>query len=169
MAANAIDQRAFRAALAHFPTGVAVVTAATPDGPVGMTLQSFMSLSLDPALIMLAVDRKSTTWPRIKKVGRLAINVLAEDQEDIAMQFACSGGDKFAGVDLASLPADPCPLIRGALTWFDCSIAETHAGGDHTITICDVNNFQIGTTECQPLVFFRSQFPKLASPAAQAV
>jgi 3-hydroxy-9,10-secoandrosta-1,3,5(10)-triene-9,17-dione monooxygenase reductase component len=170
---STIDQRKFRDVVAHFPTGVAVVTSATAGGPAGMTLQSFMSLSLDPALVLLAVDRSSTTWPRVADEGRLLINVLAEDQSELARQFARSGTEKFAGVDLVESSRTDHPLLRGSVAWFDCTIEDQHPGGDHVIAVCRINDFD--TTLDQdaahpaPLVFFRSQFPTIVSPSALTV
>jgi 3-hydroxy-9,10-secoandrosta-1,3,5(10)-triene-9,17-dione monooxygenase reductase component len=160
-----IDQRVFRDALGHFPTGVTVVTASTPTGPVGMTLQSFMSLSLDPPLVLLAVDRKSTTWPRVAENEKLVINILAEHQGEIARQFARSGTDKFAGVGLQRSVSTQHPVLEDAVAWFDCEIVETHEGGDHVIAVCLVTDFAVPGPEvdlADPLIFHRSRFPTLA-------
>lgn len=160
-----IDQRVFRDALGHFPTGVTVVTASTPTGPVGMTLQSFMSLSLDPPLVLLAADRKSTTWPRVAENEKLVINILAEHQGEIARQFARSGTDKFAGVGLQRSVSTQHPVLEDAVAWFDCEIVETHEGGDHVIAVCLVTDFAVPGPEADltdPLIFHRSRFPTLA-------
>lgn len=166
---NKFDQNAYRSALGHFPTGVAIVTASTPDGHVGMTLQAFMSLSLDPALILLAVDRVSTTWPKVATSGTLAVNVLSEHQSGLAKQFARSGTDKFAGVELLERETAGAPLIAEALVWFDCTIVDTHPGGDHTIAVCAIDDFRAPDAtdaglDPKPLLFYRSGFPKLARP-----
>src|ERR1700682_6631016 len=91
-------QRHFRAVLSQFATGVAVVTAINNGSPVGLTIQSFCSLSLDPPLILLCPAITSTSWPKIAEVGQLCVNLLAEGQEEIARQFARSGGDKYVGI-----------------------------------------------------------------------
>src|SRR5258708_40262319 len=88
----------FRTVLGHFATGVAVVTAMEGDEPVGLTIQSLTSLSIDPPLILICPALSSTSWPRIAPVGRLCVNLLAEGQESLARQFARSGADKYAGV-----------------------------------------------------------------------
>lgn len=169
MDTKSIDQRQFRDVLGHFPTGVTVVTASTTEGPVGMTLQSFMSLSLDPPLVLLAADRGSTTWPKVADEGRLAINVLAEHQSELARQFARSGTDKFAGVELEDTTRSTHPLLKGALAWFDCEIVDIHEGGDHLIAICAITDFAVvgeADSRMNPLVFFRSGFPSLAPQAS---
>ncbi|MYR07946.1 flavin reductase [Gordonia sp. SID5947] len=170
---STIDQRKFRDVVAHFPTGVAVVTSATASGPAGMTLQSFMSLSLDPALVLLAVDRSSTTWPRVADEGKLLINVLAEGQSELARQFARSGTDKFAAVDLVESDRTDHPLLHGSVAWFDCTIVDQHPGGDHLIAVCSINDFDTtldqDSLHPSPLVFFRSQFPTIVSATPGAV
>ena len=108
-----LDPAALRAVLGHFASGVVVVTAAGPDGPLGFTCQSFSSLSLDPPLISFSPSRSSTTWPRIRSVGRFCVNVLADDHSGHSDRFARSGTDKYAGVRWRPGPADPsrAPLL----------------------------------------------------------
>ncbi|OZD18371.1 hypothetical protein CH253_17445 [Rhodococcus sp. 06-156-3C] len=167
-----MDQRVFRDVLGHFPTGVTVVTATTPEGPVGMTLQSFMSLSLDPPLVLLAADRSSTTWPRVSTERQLVINILAEHQSELARKFARSGTDKFADVELQMPAPSRHPVLTDALAWFDCEIVTTYEGGDHVIAVCAVNDFEVADQKAgriNPLVFHRSQFPTLTPPAIQTI
>src|SRR5689334_14661640 len=94
MAEETIDDAEFRVVLSHFATGVVVVTGATPDGPAGLTCQSFSSLSLDPPLVLLSIARVSASWPRIRDTGRFAVNVLSSAQAGLSTAFAVSGGDK---------------------------------------------------------------------------
>src|SRR5918992_752038 len=88
--------------LGHFVSGIVVVPAAPPAGPIGFTCQSFASLSLDPPLITFAPARTSSTWPRIRAAGTFCVNVLAADHQELSAGFARSGNDKgvdkFAGV-----------------------------------------------------------------------
>lgn len=172
MATTPTDQREFRDVLSQFPTGVTVVTSETSDGPVGMTLQSFMSLSLNPPLVLLTADRSSTTWPKIAAERSLAVNVLAENQEGTARQFARSGTDKFLGVDLEANTRSDHPLLKDALAWLDCEIVETYDGGDHVIAICSIRDFAVTGEVGQrlnPLVFFRSAFPALCTHSTVSV
>ena len=94
-----VDPRVMRDVMGSFASGVTVVTAATADGPLGFTCQSFSSLSLDPPLVVLAPARSSRTWPRLRELGRFCINVLAEDQTELSATFAGPSRDRFAGVD----------------------------------------------------------------------
>jgi flavin reductase (DIM6/NTAB) family NADH-FMN oxidoreductase RutF len=90
------DSAQFRQVLGHFPTGVTVVTAASPSGPVGLAVGSFASVSLDPPLVAFFPDRSSSSWPQIEATGSFCVNILSEDQEVVCRRFASKGDDKFA-------------------------------------------------------------------------
>lgn len=101
-----------KSVLSSFCTGVAVITACGADGrPVGMAVQSFSSVSLDPPLVCFCPARTSTTWPRIQAAGAFAVNILAADQQELCRRFAVTGGDKFAGV-----PGGPAATARPCST-----------------------------------------------------
>jgi len=150
----------FRSVLGHFATGVAVVTALDEAEPIGLTVQSFCSLSLDPPLILLCPARTSTTWPRIEARGKLCVNLLAENQEHLAKQFARSGTDKFAGVAWSHTATTNSPLLEGSLAWIDCELAEVHPGGDHHVAICKVLELS-ARSDLMPLIFFKSGFERM--------
>ena len=162
---DAIDQSHFRKTLGHFPTGVVIVAADTAAGRVGLTLQSFMSLSLDPALILLSVAKTSTSWPRIAARGTFAVSILAEHQSMIARQFARNGVDKFAGVTTVAGRVYGNPVIAGSIAWLECELHSVHSGGDHDIVVAQVRDLDV-TAETQgeaqkPLVFCQASFPHL--------
>ena len=150
----------FRSVLGHFATGVAVVTAMVESEPIGMTVQSFCSLSLDPPLILLCPGLTSTTWPRIEACGKLCINLLAENQEQLAKQFARSGTDKFAGVGWSRTSITESPLLEGCLAWIDCELSAVHPGGDHHVAICSVLDLN-ARADLRPLIFFKSGFERM--------
>lgn len=152
-----------RAILGHFPTGVAVVTGAGDgSGPVGLTIQSFMALSLEPSLILVSIDRESTSWPAIAAGGHFAVNILAAGQQDIAVAFARSGGPKFDGIDWATGESSGAPLIAGCQAWVECVTWRTYDGGDHEIVAAQVLALRAcDDPQSHPLVFFRSKFPQL--------
>jgi flavin reductase (DIM6/NTAB) family NADH-FMN oxidoreductase RutF len=152
----------FRTVLGHFATGVAVVTAVAEGVPVGMTIQSFCSLSLDPPLILLCPGLSSTSWPKIAAVGHLCVNLLSEGQGDIARQFARSGADKYAEVAWAASADTGSPMIEGALAWIDCRVEGTHPGGDHSIVVCRVLDLA-ARADRRPLIFFLRGFHRAAS------
>lgn len=150
-----IEKAEFRTVLGHFASGVTVVTGVDSEGPLGLTCQSFFSLSLDPPLIAIAPANSSVSWPRIEKTGSFCANVLASDQEAIAWAFAASGGDKFAGIGWAPTGTGS-PHIHGVLAWIDCEIHQVIDGGDHRLVVGHVR--ELGSGPGEPLLFYRSGF-----------
>ncbi|MYU23470.1 flavin reductase family protein [Streptomyces sp. SID8352] len=151
-----VNARDYKAVLGHFCTGVTVVTSREGGEPVGFTCQSFSALSLDPALVLVSVQKTSTTWPRIRKSGLFAVSVLAADQQAVGNRFARSGTDKFAGVPWRPSPAG-LPLIDGALAWVECAVVDEIDAGDHTIVVASVTGLDTGAAG-EPLLFFRGRY-----------
>ena len=151
-----VDPRVMRDVLGHFASGITVVTAQGADGPIGFTCQSFSSLSLEPPLVAFAPARTSTTWPRLRDIGRFCVNVLADDQDGLSSQFARSGTDKYAGVSW-SPSAHGSPVLAGVVAWIDCELYAEHDGGDHTIVVGRVLDLG-ATAEKTPLVFHRGAY-----------
>jgi 3-hydroxy-9,10-secoandrosta-1,3,5(10)-triene-9,17-dione monooxygenase reductase component len=150
----------FRAVLGHFCSGVTVVAGLGPDGPYGLTCQSFCSLSLDPRLVLFSAARSSTSWPRIRRIGAFCVNILAEDQQHVSIQLSGTGGDKFAGLKWHTTPLG-APRLDGAVAWLDCTIHAEHNGGDHTIVVGAVHDLAIASG-CRPLVFHRGRYTTLS-------
>jgi 3-hydroxy-9,10-secoandrosta-1,3,5(10)-triene-9,17-dione monooxygenase reductase component len=151
-----VDPHVMRDVLGHFASGVTVVTATTPDGPIGFTCQSFSSLSLDPPLVAFAPARTSSTWPRLREAGRFCVNVLSEEQSDLSQAFARSGTDKFAGVSWAPSPHGS-PVLDGVVAWIDGELWAEYDGGDHTIVVARV--LDLGADPARrPLVFHRGNY-----------
>jgi len=148
---------AMRAAMGAFCSGVVVVTALGADGPLGFTCQSFVSLSLDPPLISFSPARSSSTWPRIREVGRFAVNVLAHDHAELSNKFARSGADKYAGVPWYLSPQGS-PILDGVSAWVDCTLWREYDGGDHTIVIGEVTTLD-HELERDPLLYYRGSYP----------
>jgi len=155
------DAPAMRATLGHFASGIVVVTATGPDGPLGFTCQSFASLSLDPPLVSFSPARTSSTWPRIRAGGRFCINVLAEDQQRLSDQFARSGTDKYAGVPWRPGPSG-APVLDGVCAWIDCTLWREYDGGDHTIVLGRVAALGADPSRA-PLLFHRGRYHATAS------
>ncbi len=154
------EESQFRDVLGHYCSGVTVITALDGDEPVGFACQSFQSLSLDPPMVSFAPAKSSTTWPRIRRSGWFAANVLAEDQHDLCRQFAVSGGEKFDGVAWRPGPSGS-PVLDGALAWIDCEIAGEAEGGDHVIVLGQVLDLA-SNGGSRPLLFYRGKFGALA-------
>jgi 3-hydroxy-9,10-secoandrosta-1,3,5(10)-triene-9,17-dione monooxygenase reductase component len=158
-----VDGQAMRRVLGSFASGVVVVTARGPDGPIGFTCQSFASLSLAPPLVTFAPSRTSTTWPLIGRTGTFCVNVLAADQDDLSTKFAISGSDKFAGVSWRPDEAGT-PMLEGACAWIGCELHAEYAGGDHTIVVGRVS-YLADDPRRLPLLFHRGQYEALAQEA----
>ncbi|MBM7806543.1 flavin reductase (DIM6/NTAB) family NADH-FMN oxidoreductase RutF [Geodermatophilus bullaregiensis] len=151
-----VDPQVMRDVLGHFASGVTVVTASTGEGPIGFTCQSFSSLSLDPPLVALAPSRTSSTWPRLRAIGRFCVNVLAEDQSGLSAAFARSGTDKFAGVAWQPSPHGS-PVLEDVVAWIDCTLWAEYDGGDHTIVAARV--LDLGADpDRRPLLFHRGRY-----------
>lgn len=151
-----LEPRRMRDVLGHFPSGVTVITAREGETPVGFTCQSFSSLSLDPPLVLLAPARASRSWPRIRAVGRFAVNVLAADHAGLSRQFARSSSDKFAGVAWTPSPLGS-PLLAGVSAWLDCTVLREIDGGDHTVVVAAVHDLGADSRRT-PLVFYRGDY-----------
>lgn len=157
-----VEPDQMREVLGHFASGVTVVTALTVDGPIGFTCQSFSSLSLDPPLVVFAPGRSSTTWPRLRDLGRFCINVLAEGQDDVSQIFAHAGADKFAGVRWTA-SAHGSPVLDGVVAWIDAALWAEYDGGDHTLVAASV--LDLGAApERRPLLFHRGAYGLLQRP-----
>ncbi|GAA4018012.1 flavin reductase family protein [Actimicrobium antarcticum] len=130
------DQAQLRRSLGLVPTGVTVITTVAPDGRrVGLTANSFASVSMDPPLILWSLSNRSANLDLFAQCSHFAINVLAHDQEDLCKRFATAGiADKFAGI--AGRPGmNGVPLLDGAVAQFECSAHAQYPGGDHRIFI----------------------------------
>jgi 3-hydroxy-9,10-secoandrosta-1,3,5(10)-triene-9,17-dione monooxygenase reductase component len=157
---SGLDQARFREVLGHFATGVTIVTASEDGEPVGFSCQSFAALSLDPPMVILAPAKSSTSWPRIAEAGAFAVNILAEHQEAICLNFAVSGGDKFDGVAWTA-GTTGAPLIKGSLAIIECTLGAIYEGGDHELVTGHVVAMEVGSGS--PLLFYRSGFGRFVA------
>lgn len=153
----------FRDVLGHLPTGVTVMAALDPDGPVGMAANSVTSVSLHPPLVLVCPAKASATWPRIREAGHFCLNVMASDQERLARRFSKRGLERFEDVPWRARPSGPG--LEGALAWIECTILEEYSAGDHTIVIARVDALE-AADEGEPLVFFRGRYGSF-SPAGR--
>jgi flavin reductase (DIM6/NTAB) family NADH-FMN oxidoreductase RutF len=151
--------RELRQALGHYATGVAVVTARAPDGsPVGLTCNSFTSVSLDPPLVQWSIARASRFHATLCAAGHFAVHVLEHGQLAIGRQFASRQPDRFEGVEVEEGLAG-LPLLRRYHARFQCLAHARHEAGDHTILVGRVLRFE--AREGEPLVFYRGGYPAL--------
>lgn len=160
--ASAFDVRGFRNALGSFPTGVAIITTTGPDGqPVGLTCNSFSSVSLDPPLVSWGLRINSKSLEAFRSAGSFAINILAEDQKDLSGRFASSSvPDKFEGVAWHSGHRG-LPIIEDCVATFECDKFAEHLAGDHVLFLGQVAKFEHGRHE-DSLVFYKGAYMMLA-------
>lgn len=148
--------RRFRDVLGRFCSGVTVVTSISGDQPVGMTCQSFSSVSLDPPLVMFIPAKTSRAWPAMQRAGFFCVNFLAADQAELSNTFATRGVDKFAEVAWTPAPSG-APLLDGVVGHVDCTIHAVHEMGDHYVVVGQVRDLAVGAAE-DPLLFFRGAY-----------
>jgi 3-hydroxy-9,10-secoandrosta-1,3,5(10)-triene-9,17-dione monooxygenase reductase component len=151
-----IDARTFRAALGNFATGVTIVTTRDEDAcDVGITANSFNSVSLDPPMILWSLARSSRSLPAFMHNPHFAVHVLAADQDDLSRRFAMRGADKFAGLEVERGEGG-VPLLSGCAARFHCRMAFRYEGGDHIIFVGEVLSFESGSTT--PLLFHAGRY-----------
>ncbi|WP_394829179.1 flavin reductase family protein [Pendulispora albinea] len=153
---NAISSSAFRESLAHFASGVTIVTMCTPDGPVGFTASAFTSVSLDPPLILVCVGRQVSLHDRLQPDAHFGVSILSQEQAWLASQFSQRRLDRFRDVPRREGPIAQVPLIEGALAQLECCCHERYPAGDHTIVLGRV--LHTSTTHGRPLVHFKRSF-----------
>jgi flavin reductase (DIM6/NTAB) family NADH-FMN oxidoreductase RutF len=158
-----VDEQAMREVCGQFVTGVTIVTSATHDGPVGITVNSFTSVSLSPPLVLFCIHHRSTFVPAIQESAVFAVNILAEDQAEVCRSFARRATARFADVDVLG-GVTGAPILRQALAYLDCNVVSLHRGGDHWIVVGEPVGIGMLRTG-SPLTFFRSAHPRLEVPA----
>jgi flavin reductase (DIM6/NTAB) family NADH-FMN oxidoreductase RutF/DNA-binding IclR family transcriptional regulator len=160
----------YRHVLGHFPTGVVAVTSIDPatGEPIGMTIGSFSSVSLDPPLVAFLPAKESYSFGRIREAGVFCVNVLSADQEQLCRSFATRGREKFEGTNWRPAPSGS-PIFAEVVAWMDCEVEAIHEAGDHYIVVGRIRDMQIGDGD-RPLLFFQGGYgsftlPWLAAPA----
>lgn len=160
-----IPPAAYRDVLGLFVTGVTVVTTTSPStGQLrGMTANAFMSVSLDPPLVLVSVRHGASLHGLIRKSGRYGVSLLGQRLEHEARRFA--------GMPVPSHVPDPAfverggvPVLRDALGWLTAAVVDEHPAGDHTLFIGEILDLGVGTPGERPLGFFRSSFAEVATP-----
>ena len=156
------DTRALRNALGRFATGIAVVTAIDPDGkPIGLTVNSFSAVSLQPALVLWCLGSGSANLEAFRKASHHAINILAADQQDLSNRFATWPTDRFAGLPWHG-GYGGAPVLEGCCASFEVANESEVPGGDHSIFIGRVERYG-ENPELAPLLFHAGQYRRLAA------
>jgi len=147
----------FRDVLGRYASGVTVVTTSTNGEPVGMTCQSFTSVSLDPPLVAFLPTKQSRAFASIQLAGRFCVNFLASGQDAISNQMASRGDDKFAGVSWTPSRVTGSPLLEGIVGHVDCTVHAVYEAGDHYLVIGEVVDLAVGDAE-DPLLYHRGAY-----------
>lgn len=155
-----IDDMLFRQVMGRFASGVTVVTTASEGRLAGLTVSSFTSLSLQPMLVLVCIDRTAATHEAIARGGQFAVNILAEGQEYLSRRFASTEATKFTPGTYELSPRG-LPLLSGALAQIECTLHSSLPGGDHTIFAGEVVAAQCN--EGRPLLYYRSGYHTLGS------
>lgn len=154
----ALDAATLRQAASQFVTGVTVVTVLGDDGqPLGLTANSFTTVSLQPPLVLVCLDKRLGCYPAFQVGRAFAIHVLAEDQADLSTRFARKGADKFLGLRWQH-GLDGVPVLPDYLVLWECRLTMAYEGGDHLIAVGQVERIALGDLSRPPLGFFRSKY-----------
>ena len=153
----AIDPMDYRRTLGSYPTGVVIITGDAEEGPVGLAIGSFASVSLDPPLVGFLPDKGSSSWPKIATTGSFCVNILAADQLACCQAFASKGGDKYASLTWRTA-ATGSPVLDGVLAWIDCSIERVEEAGDHWFVMGRIQEMAVERDDTGPLLFFRGAY-----------
>lgn len=153
-AIGATLEDAFRDAMGHVASPVAVVTTYDGDEPFGSTVSAFMSLSMDPPMLLVSLDNRSSLLARLRVGSPLGVNVLASEQSEVARVFAARGHDRFGTV--AWSVVDGAPALEDTHAWVAAQVASLVPAGDHTLVLADVLTAAHDTRE--PLVYHRRAY-----------
>lgn len=148
--------RQFRDTLSRFCSGVTVITSVSDGQPVGMTCQSFASVSLHPPLVMFIPAKTSRAWPKMQRAGHFTVNFLSADQQAVSNTFATRDADKFGGVEWTP-GVTGAPVLPGVLGHIDCTVHAAYEVGDHYVVIGKVQDLSIDSDE-PPLLFYRGAY-----------
>jgi flavin reductase (DIM6/NTAB) family NADH-FMN oxidoreductase RutF len=162
----------FRIVMGHFVTGVTVVTALDGDQAQGITVNALSSVSLEPPLVMVALDRRRFITPTVRDAGRFAVNILAETQQALSDCFAGAevspGRDAFCGA--AWHPGETgLPLIDGAVASLECTVVETFSAGDHDLFIGRVDALGSALAHPEPLLYYRRRYLRIERATSATV
>jgi flavin reductase (DIM6/NTAB) family NADH-FMN oxidoreductase RutF len=155
----AIDPRELRNVMGHFATGVTIITTKDTDGkPFGLTANAFSSLSLDPPLVLICVDKKVDCYACFDQSKVFVVNILCEGQDQLSTRFATKGIEKFEGVAVRQGHLG-VPLLEGAVAHIECTLTSAYEGGDHTIYVGEIQS--VAASGDRPLLFFKGKYSRL--------
>lgn len=151
-----MDERLFRDAMGHFATGITVITLKTLDKPAGMTVNAFMSISLNPKLIAVSIDKSATMYDQLNEANKFGVSILKKEQRELSMIFA---RQKEATNEIVYNELDGVPVLRDSLVTLSCQVHNKVMAGDHLIYIAEVTDMEMADGE--PTIFFGGQYHEL--------
>lgn len=154
-----IDSEELRRVMGHFATGVTVITTKDKEGtPFGLTANAFTSLSLDPPLVLVCIDKAVQCYSCFEESKVFAVNVLSEEQEELSRRFATKGIEKFSGIKW-HMGENGVALLDGVIGYIECKVVNSYEGGDHTIYVGEI--VHASASGDRPLIFFKGQYQRL--------
>jgi len=170
--ATEIEPGVFRKVMGHFATGVSVVSALDGERPFGITVSALSSVSLQPPLVMVALDRRRFLTPVVRAGGRYAVNILGEDQQALSDCFAGApvspGREDFCGAAWHPGPTG-LPLLDGAIATLECTVVDTFSAGDHDLFIGQVDTLGSHGRDAMPLLYYRRRYLRIEHAATSEV
>lgn len=158
-----LQPTALRRAFGRFPSGIAALCAEIDGAPQGIVASSFtVGVSMEPPLVMFAVQNASRTWPVLRSAQRIGVSVLGTGHDGVCRQIASRDGDRFAGLELHE--TEGALFLDEAALWLDCSIENEMPAGDHAVVLLRVHGYSTHEDAHEPLVFHGSAFRNLAVP-----
>lgn len=161
-----VSSTKLRQVLGQFATGVAIVTFRTAESVRGITVNSFTSVSLEPPLVLVCINKHKSSCELLQKAASFAVNILAQCHRDLSSRFAGNwnpaGGHPFEGIRWSSSRLSGAPIIDGVLGYVDCLLEKALDAGDHTIFLAKVEDLGIGDPTAPPLVFHRGNYTEFA-------
>lgn len=163
---------AFRSVMGHFVTGVTVVTALDGPRPQGITVNALSSVSLEPALVMVALDRRRFITPTVRAAGRFGVSILAETQQHLSDCFAGAdvtpGRDSFCGAAWHAGETG-LPIVDGCIASLECTVVETFSAGDHDLFIGRVDAMASEARHPEPLLYYRRRYLRIERATSATV
>ena len=159
-----VDKPTFRRVIGSFATGVTVITTGRDGDYHGMTANAIASLSLEPLLVLVCIEKSAQTYAVLDRCGYFNVNILAEGQGKIAKRFADKGLKKVHDLRGTAfrLGESGVPLLDGCLAYLECKITDRYDGGDHTIFVGAVDAAEVSEQSLRPLIFYQSEYTRLA-------
>ncbi|HZC07201.1 MAG TPA: flavin reductase family protein [Ktedonobacterales bacterium] len=164
-----VSDAEFKTVLARFPTGVTVVTTCDGERPAGVTVNAFASVSLDPPLVMVCIDRRSHMHDLVARTGFFAANILGAHQQEVSRRFAGQTGDRNERFRLTPYheAVTGAPILDGSIAHVECRVTAIYPGGDHSIFLGQVVG--LGSAPGEPLIYYRARYGALDMDAGAGI